>query len=313
MAADDSGVDAEPRPSLRRALARTKPLVLDGATGTELERRGVRSDLPLWSSWGLLEAPGVVREIHAEYLRAGVDALTAATFRTHPRSLAAAGLEARAAELCDLAVRLAREAGEQVGRTPFVLGSAAPLEDCYRPERVPADDALLREHALHARHLVRAGVDAILVETINTLREGVAAARAAREAGAELLVSFACGREARLLSGEPLGEAIEAVTAFAPLALGVNCLPPDAVNACLPVLGRARVPFLVYANLGAPGAPLGAAARDATPEGFAAHARRWIDAGAACVGGCCGAGPAHLRALVAGLARGSTTPIPAAQ
>ena len=313
MAADDSGVRPEPRPSLRHALANARPLVLDGATGTELGRRGVRSDLPLWSSWGLLEAPGVVREIHAEYLRAGVDALTAATFRTHARSLAAAGLEARASELSALAVRLAREAGEQTGRTPFVLGSAAPLEDCYHPERVPPDDALLREHALHARHLVHAGVDAILVETINALREGVAAARAARDAGAELLVSFVCGREARLLSGEPLLEAIDAVTAFGPLAIGVNCLPPDAVGACLPVLGRARVPFLVYANLGAPGAPLGAAALDVTPEAFAAEARRWVEAGAACVGGCCGAGPAHLCALVAGLPDRSPTPIPAAQ
>jgi len=304
MAADDSGARREPRPSLRRALASARPLVLDGATGTELERRGVRSDLPLWSSWGLLEAPGVVRAIHTEYLRAGVDALTAATFRTHARSLAAAGLEARAAELCDLAVRLAREAGEQTRQAPFVLGSAAPLEDCYHPERVPPDDALLREHALHARHLVRAGVDAILVETINPLREGVAAARAARDAGAELLVSFVCGRGARLLSGEPLGEAIDAVAPFAPLAIGVNCLPPDAAEACLPVLGRAPAPFLVYANLGAPGA---------TPQGFAANARRWAEAGATCVGGCCGAGPAHLHALVGALQAARGTPIPAAQ
>jgi S-methylmethionine-dependent homocysteine/selenocysteine methylase len=304
MAADDSGVHREARRSLRHAFASARPLVLDGATGTELERRGVRSDLPLWSSWGLLEAPGVVRAIHAEYLRAGVDALTAATFRTHARSLAAAGLEARAAELCALAVRLAREAAEQAGRMPFVLGSAAPLEDCYHPERVPPNDALLREHATHARHLVRAGADAILVETINTLREGVAAARAAREAGAELLVSFVCGGGARLLSGEPLDEAVAAVAAFAPLAIGVNCLPPDAVEACLPALGRAGIPFLVYANLGPSGTP---------PEGFAAEARRWVEAGAACVGGCCGTGPGHLHALVASFAGRAPTPIPAAQ
>jgi S-methylmethionine-dependent homocysteine/selenocysteine methylase len=307
MAADDSGVRTASRPSLASALSRARPLLLDGATGTELERRGVRAELPLWSSWGLLEAPEVVREIHADYLRAGAEALTAATFRTHARSLAAAGLEARAAELCALAVRLAREAGERTEREAFVLGSAAPLEDCYHPERVPPDDALQREHARHARHLVRAGADAILVETINTVREGVAAACAAREAGAELLVSFVCARAARLLSGEPLGEALDAVAPFAPLAVGVNCLPPDAADECLPVL---RAPFLVYANLGAPGAPLGAAARDATPAGFAAHARRWAEAGAAALGGCCGTGPAHIRALATALSR---TPLPAAQ
>jgi homocysteine S-methyltransferase len=314
MAADDSGARAKPRPSLSTRLRAARPLVLDGATGTELERRGVRCELPLWSSWALLEAPDVVRQVHLDYLRAGVDALTATTFRTHARSLAAAGLEARAAELCALALRLAREAGERAGRDPLVLGSAAPLEDCYHPERVPDDDALAREHACHARHLVRAGADAILVETINTLREGVAAARAARDAGAELLVSFVCDREARLLSGEPLAEALDAVARFAPAAIGVNCLPPNAVDACLPVLRRAGTPFLVYANLGAPGAPHGPRESDTTPADFASAALRWVAAGAACVGGCCGTTPAHLGALVERLRHGRPPdPIAAAQ
>jgi len=308
MAADYNGVRAQPRPSLRRRFADARPLVLDGATGTELERRGVRADLPLWSSWGLLEAPGVVREIHRDYARAGAGALTANTFRTHARSLAAAGLAARAGELTGRAVSLAREVAAAVDPAPLVLGSAAPLEDCYHPERVPGDAALAREHALHARHLVRAGADGILIETINTLREGVAAARAARDAGAELLVSFVCGREARLLSGEPLAEAIDAVSPFAPVALGVNCLPPDAADACLAVLQRAGAPFLVYANLGAAGGAPGDFVAHALRD-FVAHALRCVRAGAACVGGCCGAGPAHLTALVEAL----RTAIPAAQ
>ncbi len=300
MAADDSGVRTEPRPPLHARLHARRPLVLDGATGTELERRGVRSDLPLWSSWGLLEAPEAVRRIHLDYLHAGVDALSAATFRTHARSLAAPGLAAVAAALCALAIRLAREAAEAAGRDALVLGSAAPLEDCYRPERVPGEDALAREHAQHARHLVRAGADAILVETINMLREGVAAVRAAREAGAEAMVSFVCDREARLLSGEPLAEAVDAVSGFAPAAVGVNCLPPVAVDPCLAVLRRSGLPVLVYANAGAPGAPHPHAT---APAGYATAALRWASAGAACIGGCCGTTPAHLRALVARLRR----------
>jgi S-methylmethionine-dependent homocysteine/selenocysteine methylase len=309
MAGEDNDSAAAARRSLAAALAERRPLLLDGATGTELERRGVRSDLPLWSSWALLEAPGTLRAVHADYLRAGAEALTAATFRTHARSLAAAGLAHRAAELTALALRLAREALEEVERSAFVLGSAAPLEDCYHPERVPGDTALAREHAAHARHLVAAGADAILVETINRLREGVAAARAAREAGAEVLVSFVCGAEARLLSGEPLAEALDAVAPFAPLAVGVNCLPPDAVAPCLAPLRRCGRPFLVYANLGAPGAPLPAAPADASPEAYAAHALAWVRAGAACVGGCCGTTPAHVAALRRRL-RGAHAPAP---
>jgi S-methylmethionine-dependent homocysteine/selenocysteine methylase len=306
MAADDSGVRMAPGAALAARLRAGALVVLDGATGTELERRGVRADLPLWSSWGLLEAPGVVRQIHAEYLEAGADALTAATFRTHARSLAAAGCEGRAAELTALAVRLAREAAERVGRAAFVLGSAAPLEDCYHPERVPEAGALAREHALHARHLMRAGADAILVETMNSVREAAAAAEAARAAGAEVLVSFVCDGAARLLSGEPLAEALDAVRRFAPAALGVNCLAPGAVDACLPVLGRSGAPFLVYANLG------GGAAH-AAPGAFAEAALRWAAAGAAGVGGCCGTTPAHLAALARRLRRRTDGARPAAQ
>jgi S-methylmethionine-dependent homocysteine/selenocysteine methylase len=294
MAADDSGVRSETGVSLRARFTAARPLILDGATGTELERRGVRADLPLWSSWALLEAPGVLREVHREYLEAGVSALTAATFRTHARSLAAAGLAERAAELTALAVRIAREACEVAGREALVFGSAAPLEDCYHPERVPDRGALAREHALHARHLVRAGVDAILVETMNTLREGVAAVRAARDAGAEVLVSFVCRQDARLLSGAPLAEALDAVAPFAPAAVGVNCLACGDVAACLPKLRRSGR-FLVYTNLDA-------VAADPSPEAFAAAALGWIEAGAGGVGGCCGTTPAHLRALCARLA-----------
>jgi S-methylmethionine-dependent homocysteine/selenocysteine methylase len=296
MAADDSGVRTALGASLAARLRGRSLLVLDGATGTELERRGVRADLPLWSSWALLEAQGVLRRIHADYLDAGADALTAATFRTHARSLGAVGLEARAAELTAAAVRLAREATERAGREAFVLGSAAPLEDCYHPERVPAAGALAREHARHARNLVQAGVDAVLAETMNTAREAAAAAEAARAAGAEVLVSFVCGGEARLLSGEPLAEALDAVRAFSPAAVGVNCLAPEAVDACLPVLRKSGAPFLVYANVTS-------GPSHAKPQAYAEAALRWAAAGAACVGGCCGTTPAHLAALARRLQR----------
>jgi len=279
------------------------PLVLDGATGTELECRGVPTGLPLWSAPALLEHADVVRRIHADYVEAGVGALTANTFRTQARALAHGGMAGRAAELCTRAVALAREAA---GEAAWVFGSAPPLEDCYRPDLVPPDAALAEEHAAHAENLVRAGVDAILVETHPSAREARAAARAAREAGAPSLVSFVCWDGARLLSGEPLAEAVAAVLPESPRAVLVNCLPPSNVAACLAVLARGPLPFGVYANLGEPEDVRGfRRSEDLPPERFADHARRWRDAGAALVGGCCGTTPAHLAAAVRGLRRGS--------
>ncbi len=282
-------IDTEKR--LRERLATGPPLLLDGATGTELERLGIPSELPLWSARGLIDAPETVLEIHRAYAAAGAQALTANTFRTQRRTLDTAGQGHRAAELTARAVNLARDAASPYGI--FVLGSAPPLEDCFHPERVPDDDALAREHVEHARHLVEAGADAILVETMNTIREAVAAVRAARECGAPVFASFVSRERAHLLSGEPLEEAVDAVARFGPLAVGVNCIPPQAVPPCLGVLQRAGLPFLVYANLIGPG-------EERTPAEYARCAADWIRAGARIVGGCCGTRPDHIRALSGG-------------
>ncbi|HEU4430201.1 MAG TPA: homocysteine S-methyltransferase family protein, partial [Myxococcota bacterium] len=159
-----------------------------------------------------------------------------------------------------------------------------------------ADATLAREHAAHARNLARAGVDAILIETMNSAREAEAALRAAGEAGCPALVSFVCGANARLLSGEPLAEAIARVAPLAPRAVGVNCAPWSDLAGCLPALRACGLPFLAYGNLGAPLAS-GGRSHDLSAEGFAEHAMRWVASGARWVGGCCGSEPRHIAAL----------------
>ena len=298
--------DGAPRrdASFARRLHSLAPLLLDGATGTELERRGVRTALPLWSAHALVEAPEVVERIHRDYVAAGAEAITANTFRTHRRSLAKGGMDARTVALTRSAVEIARRAARDAGRRVWVLGSAAPLEDCYRPDLVPGDAELAREHAEHARVLAAAGVDAILVETMNCVREAAAAARAGLATGLPVLVSFACDGTARLLSGERLADALDAVEPLVPHALLVNCLPPRSVPACLAVLARSGLPFGAYANLGAPDDVTGFTRSDeCSPPEFAEHAAAWCAAGARIVGGCCGTGPEHVRAVALALLR----------
>jgi homocysteine S-methyltransferase len=120
------------RSDLATRIEKGGPLLLDGATGTEIERRGAPTPLPLWSAPILYEQPELLVQIHADYVAAGVDALTANTFRTQRRTLARGGWAHRAAELTDQAVALARRgaAREAPERRVFVLGSAPTLEDC---------------------------------------------------------------------------------------------------------------------------------------------------------------------------------------
>jgi S-methylmethionine-dependent homocysteine/selenocysteine methylase len=282
-----------------KARLQAGPCVLDGATGTELERRGIPTGLPLWSAAALWEHPRALFEIHADYARAGVDFLTANTFRTQHRTLERAGRGDQAGCLTAEALRLAIEGAGTATRVPLVLGSAPPLEDCYRPRDVPAEDALVREHRMHAENLARAGADAILIETMNCIRESVAAVDAARAVGLPFLVSFVCWDGATLLSGEPLEAAIEAVSGSDPCAIAVNCLPPSNTTSCVEVLAASGLPFGIYANLGEPDDDVGfERSEDCTAEAFAAHAEEWISAGASLVGGCCGTTPDHIREVV---------------
>lgn len=277
-------------PSLADRLCdrQAPPILVDGATGTELEARGVATALPLWSAEALETAPEAVARIHRDYVAAGAELITANTFRTQRWTLAKRGLESRADEFTRRAVRLARDA-----RPVWLAGSMAPLEDCYHPERVPPSSVLVREHLRHAQALAVAGVDVLLVETMNTVREAGAAAEAARETGLPWLMSFVTDREARLLSGETLDEALETVVTLGPLAVLVNCLPWNQLDASIDVLAGCGRAFGVYPNLGAP-----SAARERTapidPSAFAERAADWWRAGARLVGGCCGTTPAHV-------------------
>jgi len=300
--------------SLRDRLTRGEIVLLDGALGTELERRGVSTRLPLWSAQAVLEAPDRVREIHEEYARAGADILTAATFRTTPRAVAAAGsrgskgAEAGAESPSDAdaltraAVLLCVEARAHAGtsRETLIAGSIAPLEDCYAPERAPETAVAEREHAEQAARLADAGVDLILAETMGTAREAVAAARGAARTGLPLLVSFICGKGAALLGGEPLADAVRAVEAAGADAVLVNCTSVDAMPALLDTLSRTTsLPIGCYPNAGLPDLASGTWRFDSamTPERFARAGLAWVQAGAQIVGGCCGTGPSHIRAL----------------
>jgi S-methylmethionine-dependent homocysteine/selenocysteine methylase len=271
--------------------------------GTELDRRGVATPLPLWSAEALRAAPDVVRAIHEEYARAGADVITTATFRTTPRTLRRAGLDAEeAARLTRLAVDLAREAsrGVETGRDVRVAGAMAPLEDCYRPELAPPAEEAAAEHAAQARLLAEAGVDLLLVETMNATAVAVEATRAACATGLPVFVSFLARSDREIWNGEPLEEAVRAVDALGPDAILVNCVPAATAAACLERMARAtRRPIGCYPNAGEPDFDGGTWRHDdaMTPERFAAHAASWIRHGALVVGGCCGTGPGHIRAL----------------
>ena len=295
--------DLGERQGFRNRLVEGPPLLLDGATGTELHRRGVDTGLPMWSAKALLEAPDTLIAIHRDYVEAGAEIITANTFRTHRRSLAAAGHGDKAATLTARAVQLAREATATTpaggARSVYVAGSIAPLEDCYSPHLVPETGALTAEHGEMAAALADAGADLLLVETMNTIREAAAAAQAAVATGLPVLVGLVCGRDGKLLSGESVPDAADNLGGLGVDGLLINCSPTPDLDAALAELAAATdLPIGAYGNVGYADNTEGWVNTDSVdPDAYARYADKWLDLGARVIGSCCGTGPAHTVAL----------------
>jgi S-methylmethionine-dependent homocysteine/selenocysteine methylase len=288
--------------SVQARLSEEAPIILDGAMGTELFRRGVKTKLPSWSAHALVHQPELVREIHEDYIRAGAEIITTNTFRTSYRSLNKECYGSRAKELTELAVTLAKEARSNSVQSPvWIAGSVAPLEDCYEPELVPDMRTAAKEHAQMIDWLTNSGVDLILIETMNSIEEALVAAESAAQTGLPFFVSWTCTNNGTILGGQSLEEGVRALLPYHPSAFLVNCTPAVHLEASLSRLLKSvgTIPVGAYANIGKPEPVFGWEFTDELDaEGYSRLALNWISAGAKIVGGCCGTSPDYIRSII---------------
>jgi len=291
----------QPYPALRERLDRGERVVLDGPMGSELVRHGVR-----WADNGFRTNADQVTALHQEYLDAGADVLRTNTFQlnrrvyqnvfrdtAHMRHIGAPDLDARVPRIIGRAVEVARAARDRAGRLEVpIAGVMSPLEHCFRPDLAPSFEEALPEHTEIARLLAQAGVDFLLLESMNTVREAQAALRAAQLTGLPVWVSFVVGSDGRVLSGEPIPQ-------LAADAMLVNCAPPEDIQGALaqapwlsgayPHIGRFDPPSWKFEFF-----PQFTCTESWPAERYAAAARAW---NVQLVGGCCGITPEHIKAL----------------
>lgn len=279
--------------------------VLDGAMGHELTARG-QGDAELWSARVLVDAPDSVAALHLEYLDAGVDVITTNTYACVPLYLERVGWEHRLPELLETAGTLAGQARHDSGRDDVrIAGSLPPLGESYQPELAGRPSELTAWYRTMVE-LLEPHVDLFLLETMTSTAEITAAARAVDSR--PLWVSMVADEHdaTRLPSGEPIDAVAHAVSPYAPAALLINCCAATTVDAALPRLHASfDGPVGAYGNAFAPRPVDFVRGTDpewlASPEDYRDAATRWIVGGATIVGGCCGVGPAHLRAVAASL------------
>ncbi len=299
---------------IRTNLDGNRAVLLDGATGSELVRRGTR-----WRWHGLRTDPYLVEALHREYIAAGADVIRTNTFQLnrriylnvfrdadHMRHIGAPGVEDRAQELTLRATEVARSARDAAGRDVAIAGVMSPLEHCFRPDLAPPEQEAQPEHAETARQLVSGRVDLLLLESMNTVGEARAAARAALETGLPVWASFVLGPEGQILSGERLTDGVRALEELGVDVILVNCAPPEDVSGILKaLLSATQRPVGAFAQIGRFNPPSWkfefhpqfAETESWPPERYAKVARGWVEAGVRVVGGCCGTTPDHIRAL----------------
>ena len=294
-------------------LAAGDVVVLDGAMGTELERRGADLHDPLWSARVLLEQPELVREVHAAYFEAGADVAISASYQATFEGLARRGLDRDAAQhVLAESVRIAREAADAAGGHRIVAASIGPYGAFlgngaeYTGDYDRDEDGLVAFHAPRLEALAAAGPDAFAVETIPSVVEARALVRAlAAVPDVPAWMSFSCRDGGHLCDGTPFVEAVRvAVSSPSVVAVGVNCTSPLHVPSLIELAaGETERPVVCYPNAGSFWDPVRRAWLDPPRQDPRPSLRplEWRTAGASLIGGCCGTTPADISAIAAAL------------
>ena len=276
-----------------------KKILMDGAMGTTLIERGVDTSEKLYSAKVLLDNPDLVKQIHRDYIEAGSEVILTNTFCTSTRALTTASLQQHKDELPDLAVDLALQAVEESGRGDDVLvaGSISPLGTFFPSE--PTPEQLFKAQEAHALRLAMAGVDVVFCETLTSVKESVAAVKAVKSAGLEVVASFVPIDTRHLMSGETLDTAIRAVLPFKPIAMGLNCCQSRVMESALPtLLSFTSLPVAASGSMPTAKPPVDLKKfREVSSLQYLLHAQHWYEMGARLLGGCCGTGPEHIRKL----------------
>jgi len=282
---------------------RERILVLDGATGTLFQRRGLSGNFDHLN----LTDPETVADIHRSYIAAGADIIETNTFSSNRISQKEYGLEEQAAAIARAGARIARAEADRAGRRVWVAGSIGPTSKSLTLATDLADgagrplsfDDLTAIYQEQVEALIEGGVDLLLIETCFDALNAKAALYAVNHvaAGFPVIVSVSPGdRAGRTLTGQTLEAFYTAVRHYPLTAFGLNC--SLGAEQLLPLIeqvaGFCDVPVICYPNAGLPN-EMGL--YDETPEKMAASIRKMAEAGLVnIVGGCCGTTPEHIAA-----------------
>ncbi|MBI1939522.1 MAG: homocysteine S-methyltransferase family protein [Ignavibacteriales bacterium] len=271
-----------------------RPLVLDGAMGSLLQQKGLASDKYLWHSNANIENPEIVKSLHKDYILAGAEIITTNTFRTNPVALKRPNYTITNDEFVLRGVQLAIDARED--REVIIAGSNAPAEDCYQKERTVSKYELDYNHKKHIELLWESGVDIIWNETQSHSDEIKIICRFCSENSLPYTINFYFEDDLKLLSGEPLAEAVEFVKDFKPSVIGFNCIKTNTFKKFYEKFPLPKN-FGFYFNCGAGNVNDAEIICGVSPENYIKEIEPYLKYNPLFTGSCCGSSPLHTKKI----------------
>lgn len=281
-----------------RTLLQQKIIVLDGATGTNLQKAGMPTGV-CPEQW-ILDHPDVLVDLQTDYINAGSNIVYAPTFSGNRIKLEEYGLQDRLEEINTKLVELSKKAVARTGYRAYVAGNLTMTGRQLYPIGKLMPEELIDVYKEQIQCLVKVGVDLLVVETMMSLAEARAALIAAKETcDLPVIISMTYGEDGRTLYGTDPATAVVVLQSLGADAIGINCStgPEEMIPLVEQMKQYANVPILAKPNAGMPELVDGETVYAMTPEEFAAYGRRLVEAGAGIVGGCCGTTKDHITAL----------------
>lgn len=276
-------------------LVGSRPVILDGATGTNLQKAGM--PVGVCPEQWILENPGVLIELQERYVEAGTDILFAPTFTASRIKLEEYGLENSLVQMNRELVALSKRAA---GGRAYVAGDLTMTGRQLYPLGDLMFEDLVEVYKEQAKVICEAGADLFVVETMMSLQECRAAVIAIREVcDLPIMVSLTYNEDGRTLYGTDPATAVIVLQSLGADAVGLNCStgPEAMIDPVQQMAEYATIPLLAKPNAGMPELCDGVTVYRTTPEEFASVGAKLVEAGAAIIGGCCGTTPEHIRAL----------------
>lgn len=277
-------------------------MIIDGGTGTELERRGVPMVNNAWCAMGAATHPDELRAIHRSYIDAGVEVIIANTYATSRHLLEFGGIEDRFEELNRRGVEIAIEARKASGRTDVLVAGSISTTQQGGPFP-PIEDARVN-YLDQARILAEAGADLIILEMMRDIDHTQAALDGAATTGLPIWMGYSCviGDDGvpMLWNGEhTLADGLAALDPGAVELVAIMHTETIYIDACIDVVKQGwQGPVGVYAHCGHFVPPHWQFIDIISPEDYHDECVRWVEAGVDVIGGCCGIGPDHIKLLI---------------